>query len=156
MQVQSSSFDLVTKAWSAPFASQADSSRTLVLAFGASEVLQEPECVAQLARAYPKSIVVGCSSAGEIHGTSIRDRSLAVSVTKFARTDLVLAALDVAAPSDSFMTGQTLAKKLASKPGLRGVLILSEGLNVNGSDLVRGVNSVLDESVVVTGGLSGD
>ena len=35
-------------------------------------------------------------------------------------------------------------------------LILSEGLNVNGSELVRGVNAVLDESIVVAGGLSGD
>jgi len=49
-----------------------------------------------------------------------------------------------------------LAKRLVAKPGLRGVLILSEGLHVNGSELIRGLNAVLDESIVVTGGLSGD
>ena len=38
-------------------------------------------------------------------------------------------------------------------PALRTVFVLSEGLHVNGSELVRGFASVLPESVVVTGGL---
>jgi hypothetical protein len=54
-----------------------------------------------------------------------------------------------------FTAGRDLARKL-DRPGLRGVLVLSEGLRVNGSQLVKGLNSVLPESVVVTGGLSGD
>jgi hypothetical protein len=108
-------------------------------------------------KAYPKSIVVGCSSAGEIHGTTVKDKSLSVSVAKFEKTDLALASFEVDGPADSFTTGQSLAKKLsAAKPGLRAIMILSEGLNVNGSELVRGVNSVLDDSIIVTGGLSGD
>jgi anti-anti-sigma regulatory factor len=156
MQVQSFAFDLESKVWSAPLSSQADSPRTLVLAFGATEIAERPECIAQLAKAYPRSIVIGCSSAGEIHGTTVRDGSLAVSVTKFERTDLMLASLDVATAADSFATGQALAKKLSAKAGLRGVMVLSEGLAVNGSELVRGLNSVLDETVVVAGGLSGD
>jgi anti-anti-sigma regulatory factor len=154
--VSSFSYDLDGKKWSIGGFPELDSPRTLVLAFGAPEIIGEAESLAQLARAYPKSIIVGCSSAGEIHGTSIRDRSLSVSVARFEKTDLTLASLEVDGPADSFTTGQALAKKLAAKPGLRGVMILSEGLNVNGSELVRGINSTLDDTVVVTGGLSGD
>jgi hypothetical protein len=44
----------------------------------------------------------------------------------------------------------------AARPGLRAVFVLSEGLTVNGSELVRGFNSALDPSVLVTGGLAGD
>jgi hypothetical protein len=36
------------------------------------------------------------------------------------------------------------------------VMLFSDGLNVNGSELVRGLNSVLGQDVIVTGGLAGD
>jgi hypothetical protein len=39
---------------------------------------------------------------------------------------------------------------------LRAVLVYSDGLKVNGSELVRGLSSVLPASVVITGGLAGD
>ena len=39
---------------------------------------------------------------------------------------------------------------------LKAIFILSEGLDVNGSELVRGINSVVPVDVVVTGGLAGD
>jgi hypothetical protein len=41
-------------------------------------------------------------------------------------------------------------------PGLRAVFVLSDGLHVNGSRLAAGMNDVLPDSVVVTGGLAGD
>jgi hypothetical protein len=39
---------------------------------------------------------------------------------------------------------------------LKGILVFSDGLRVNGSELVRGLNSEVSTSVVVTGGLAGD
>ena len=156
MHSQAVSFDLATRTWDQPALPALDSPRTLVLAFGAPELIDDPRVFAELARAYPRSLIVGCSSAGEIHGTAVRDHSLAVSVTRFDKTELQLAALEVQAAADSFSTGSQLAGKLAARPGLRGVLVLSEGLSVNGSELIRGLNSVLPDSVVVTGGLSGD
>ena len=156
MAVESFAYDLDHGVWSVSSFPDLDSPRTLVLAFGAPEVMGNADAIAQLAKAYPRSIVMGCSSAGEIHGTTVRDKSISVTVARFEKTDLVMTSMDVAGPGDSFSTGQTLAKKLAARPGLRGVLVLSEGLNVNGSELVRGLNSALDESVVVAGGLSGD
>src|SRR5690606_16398565 len=41
-------------------------------------------------------------------------------------------------------------------PELRHVFVLSDGLNVNGSELASGLASVLPRQVAVTGGLSGD
>ena len=156
MLVESLSFDLDTSRWSRAAMPALDSPRTLVLAFGAPEIADGATALADLAKAYPRSVVVGCSSAGEIHGTTIRDRSLSVTVTRFDKTDLMLAWMEVPTAAESFGVGQALAKKLLARIGLRGVLVLSEGLGVNGSELVRGLNSALDESIVVTGGLSGD
>jgi hypothetical protein len=39
---------------------------------------------------------------------------------------------------------------------LCGVFVLSDGLAVNGSELVKGLNSALPSNVVITGGLAGD
>ncbi|WP_437278176.1 FIST N-terminal domain-containing protein [Sorangium sp. So ce375] len=148
-------YDRDTKKWSVRALPVLDSERTLVLAFGAPELLDDPGAIRELRRAYPRSHVLGCSSAGEIAGTSVRDGTLTVAVARFERTTLATAQVEVASASASFAAGQALARKL-ERPGLRGVLVLSEGLGVNGSQLVRGMNAVLPESVVVTGGLSGD
>ncbi len=156
MQSHALSFDLSSGSWYPAVLPAVDSPRTLVIAFGAPELIDQPGALAQLAKHYPRSLIVGCSSAGEIHGATIRDRSLSVSVTKFDRTDLQLASLEVRSIADSYRAGYQLAKRLSARAGLRGVLVLSDGLHVNGSELIRGINSVLDDSVVVTGGLSGD
>ena len=155
MQSHALSYDLTSSKWAESLPAL-DSPRTLVLGFGAPEMIDSPAAFGELAKQYPRSLVIGCSSAGEIHGTTVRDHSLSVTVTKFDKTDLQLASLEVRSAADSFTAGSQLAKRLATKPGLRGVLILSEGLHVNGSELIRGLNDVLDDGVVVTGGLSGD
>src|SRR6185295_3611274 len=156
MRVETITYDAAKSAWSLPgFPAALDSDRTLVVAFGAPELIEQPKPLKDLKAAFPRAKVVGCSSAGEIAGTSVRDHSLSVAVAKFDHTDLQVASLEVTSSAQSFTAGQSLAKQLA-KPGLRAVFVLSEGLDVNGSELVRGLNSVLDPSVVVTGGLSGD
>ncbi|WP_437334586.1 FIST N-terminal domain-containing protein [Sorangium sp. So ce394] len=155
MRLATFSFSRATGKWSVRALPALDSDRTLVLVFGAPEFLDDPGAIRELRRAYPRSHMVGCSSAGEIAGTAVRDGTLSVAVARFERTTLSAAQVEVASASGSFAAGQALARKL-DRPGLRGVLVLSEGLGVNGSQLVAGLNAVLPESVVVTGGLSGD
>lgn len=151
MDVRTVSFD--GKAWSEALPAL-DSERTLVLVFGASELDDPRAALAELARAYPSSHVVGCSSAGEIFGTKVFDDSLAVAVARFEHSSLATAYASVETAGDSHAAGQAIARALA-KPGLRAILLLSDGLNVNGSELVRGVSEV-GKDVVVTGGLAGD
>jgi hypothetical protein len=144
-----------SKSWSVRALPGIDSDRTLVLVFGATEFLDDPGAIRELRRAYPRSHMIGCSSAGEIAGTTVRDGTLSVAVARFEKTTLATASVEVSDAAESFAAGQALARKL-DQPGLRGVLVLSEGLGVNGSQLIRGLNTVLPETVVVTGGLSGD
>jgi serine/threonine protein kinase len=154
-QVASSAYLLPRKAWTSPLPTALDSERTLVLAFGASELLDEPGPLAELARAFPQSQLIGCSTSGEISGTEVFDHSVSVAVVRFAHTELASATISVSDAAQSFSAGEALAREL-DRPGLRAVFVLSEGLKVNGSELVRGFNSSLDPSVVVTGGLAGD
>lgn len=154
-QVASCAYLLPRRTWTSPLPTALDSERTLVLAFGATELLDEPGPLTELARAFPQSQLLGCSTSGEISGTEVFDHSLSVAVVRFAHTELASATISVTDAAQSFSAGEALARKL-DRQGLRAVFVLSEGLKVNGSELVRGFNSVLDPSVVVTGGLAGD
>jgi hypothetical protein len=132
-----------------------DSERTLVVAFGAPEFGAETRPFDDLRRAFPTSRIVGCSTAGEIIGTDLRDGSVVVAVARFDSSTLRTASAAVGSAEGSFAAGQDIAHQLED-PALRGVLVLSDGLTVNGSELVRGLNAVLPPAVVITGGLAAD
>ncbi|MEW6734540.1 MAG: FIST N-terminal domain-containing protein, partial [Acidobacteriota bacterium] len=123
--------------------------------FGGPDFLEKPKSIQELVMSYPQSYLIGCSTAGEIFGIEVIDNSLVVAVIQFEQTTIDTAVISITAPESSYQTGNALAKRLL-RPDLRGLMILSDGIQVNGSELVRGLNSILPESVVVTGGLAGD
>jgi hypothetical protein len=127
----------------------------LVFAFGGREVCEEGRALAEVVAAYPDAEIVGCSTAGEICGTQVADNSLVVTALQFSTTTTRCARVRIAGPADSFSAGTQLAGALADDR-LVHVVVFSEGLRVNGSDLVQGIASALPPNVTVTGGLSGD
>lgn len=142
-------------AWSVALAPALDSPSTLVLAFGGSGFGGEPGPLDELARAYPSSQILGCSTSGEIFGTDLADDSVVAAVVRFTHTRLRRSEIAVDGDIDSAAAGQAIAAELMADD-LRGVFLLGDGVHVNGSALVRGLNAVLPESVVVTGGMAGD
>lgn len=154
MEVVTSSYKLAHHGWSAPLPS-IDSDQTLVVFFGAPEVKSSPGVIGELRRRYPKAVMIGCSTSGEIGEGDVSDGSVSVAVARFEATNLQLATAEVSDPAESFSVGALLARKLMS-PDLRAIFVLSEGLQVNGSELVRGLNSAVGRNVVITGGLAGD
>lgn len=141
--------------WNEPLDGSLNSTSTLVFAFGSSGIGPDETAVRDLATAFPDSHVIGCSTAGEILGSLVMDGSLVVAVMKLERTRVASATAPVRGPQDSRLAGRLLAEQLVG-PSLKAVFVLSDGLNVNGSDLVAGLNEVLPKDVVVTGGLAGD
>jgi len=139
----------------APSKRCASPDHTLVVVFGASDLAHAPESIGQVARAWSAAPLIGCSTSGEIYGSQIKDGTLVGAAIEFDRTTVRFASAPVRSSADSHTAGAAIAGQLLA-PGLRGVLVLSDGLHVNGSELVRGLNSILPESVVVTGGLAGD
>jgi hypothetical protein len=147
-------FRFAQGAWSQAFP-PLDSSNSMVIAFAAPMFHDRPELFAELRRAYPQSTLIGCSTSGEIDQTRVRDESITVAVVRFDATRVRHAATKLASALESFDAGARLADELRADD-LRAVIVLSEGLKVNGSELVRGINSRLSDRVVVTGGLAGD
>ena len=132
-----------------------DSEHTLVMVFASPEYLDQPAALWELFAAYPQSKIVGCSTAGEIMGPLVNDTSLSVAVMQFERSKVELASAEIEHAESSYAVGAELAQRLNSRQ-LSAVFILSDGLHVNGSELVKGFNSVLPPSVIMTGGLAGD
>lgn len=141
--------------WSVPAFPELDSPQTLVVVFGAPEYIDGPAPLAQLFAAYPSSHWIGCSTAGEIAGPNVRDASLTVAVMRLERSRVAVASAKIGHAGESRAAGADLIRQL-DPHGLRAVFLLSDGLGVNGSELVKGVNSGLMANVVVTGGLAAD
>ncbi len=127
----------------------------LVLVFGSTALLGDSTNFSAIRAAFLDAVIVGCSTAGEISGTSMQDDTLVVTVVNFEHTGLHLSKVNIDGPSQSYTTGQQLVQSLPTQ-GLAHVLVFSDGLKVNGTDLVRGMKENLPPSVEVTGGLSAD
>ena len=141
--------------WSRALPAELDGPQTLVLAFGAPLYAQQAETLQALRDALPQAVQVGCSTAGEIFEGEVRDDTLSVAVIRFASTELVRAVTPVADREDSAAAGQRLAAQL-HRPGLRAVLLFSEGVQVNGTALVDALTRHLPPDVAIFGGLAGD
>lgn len=127
----------------------------LVLAFGATARLRSAPLLADVHAAFPEAVVVGCSTAGEIEDVSVHDDSLVVTAVTFDDTIVRGSQLPCRNPAESRDVGRRLGETLRSDD-LAHVLVFSAGLQVNGSDLARGLCSVMPDGVSVTGGLAGD
>lgn len=133
----------------------------LVLAFSATAPLVQGEVLADLRRRYPGAILCACSTAGEIAGTRVLEGSTIATAVKFGSSRV--RAAQVRLPDlepDSFAAGRELALALQGGDPPAGdlvhLLVLSDGLCVNGSELACGLTSALPAGITVTGGLSGD
>jgi hypothetical protein len=142
-------------AWSTPLPAGMDSPQTLVLAFGARALIDDPLPLQELAAAFPQATLLGCSSAGEINARQVGDDGLSVLIARFAHTRLQRARTTIADRNDSYAAGARLAAQLPAA-GLRAVFMLSDGLAVNGTALLRGLGAVLPADVAVSGGMAGD
>ena len=110
--------------------------------------------IANLRSAYPDSLLFGCSTAGEILGNQVHDDSVVITALRFQSTTARLIQVDMT-DKDSYMAGVHISSTLVDKD-LRHILVLSDGLNVNGAELVNGLHSYVDNNVSITGGLAGD
>ena len=128
----------------------------LVLYFGATALLEPGSApLAELRQHFPDAVVAGCSTAGEIFGGTVRDDSLAALCIEFATTRVRAEAIVVTAAAESSAAATELGRRLTA-PDLRHVLVLSDGLSVNGTTLTSGFRTALPAHVSVTGGLAGD
>ena len=143
------------KEWTLNTSTLGDHQPQLVLIFGSPAALQTKENIDWLRTKYPQANLLGCSSAGEICGDKVLDDTLVSTAIYFENSSISLVEAQVNGPEESYQVGKSLASKLATAD-LKHTLVLSDGIKVNGSELVKGLRDGLPVNVDVTGGLAGD
>jgi len=128
---------------------------SLIFIFGGREALLACEPIQNLMNWFPDAIIAGCSTSGEITGTRVTENALNITLIEFLDTQLIFKEANINDFGNAHDAGKFLAEQLPVEH-LKHVFVLSEGLNVNGTELVNGLRGALPEGVNVTGGLAGD
>lgn len=138
--------------WSKPFPSL-DSENTLVVVFAAHEYCDAPEPLLEICNYFPESKIIGCSSPVVICDGSLLEGVIAVGIIRFENTQIRLFSASINAFEESHAAGQQLGKQLTD-PDLKGVLIFSDGVTTEATELVRGLQARLPPDVTIAGGLA--
>lgn len=147
--------------WDLPTVSLAEAQ--LVLLFGDTYSLKSEGVLERICADYSQALLLGCSTAGEIQDTRVLDGHIVLTALAFDRCPLRFAEVELSHTGTSYDAGRFLADSLPHQIEqksevlkLRHVFVLSDGLQVNGSELVSGLTSGLPETVTITGGLAAD
>ncbi|MDG2246506.1 MAG: FIST C-terminal domain-containing protein [Flavobacteriales bacterium] len=127
----------------------------LILGFGDVDMLANEQIYSSLKEDYANALVVLVSTAGEICHDQVNDQTVVANALQFEKTTIEHVQINISDYDNSEEAGETLASKLPHE-GLKHVLIVSDGISVNGDELAKGLNNKLDPSVLVTGGLAAD
>ena len=127
----------------------------LVLIFGSVARMTDPALLPQLSKNLAGVAQVGCTTSGEISATGVTDDSLVITAVRFKSPDFRIANVACGGMGDSASAGQRLAAALAGED-LHSILVLGQGVNINGSALIAGITTGVGPKVILTGGLAGD
>ncbi len=127
----------------------------VILIFGATAVITGQPCIEELQQAFPEALMLGCSTGGEITGTTVSDDCLVAAVISLASSFAKGHVVSINDHADSEAAAKALAMKFPQE-GLRHLFVLADGILTNGSEIVRGLNIILPETIPVTGGMAGD
>lgn len=128
---------------------------SLVFYFGSRQSLSCGARYDDLRRMFPSAHIVGCSTGGQINNSDVNDDEIVAAAIHFDATTLRLCRREISDATQSRDCGEAIGRALRADD-LAGVFILSDGLNVNGSELVAGITGAIGAKIPLTGGLAGD
>ncbi|TAG46529.1 MAG: hypothetical protein EAZ30_12405 [Betaproteobacteria bacterium] len=129
---------------------------TLVIAYcGSSWASAEPTLTALRAK-LPQAVLVGTSTAGHFGAApDIYDEPIMLQFIGFAFGEIRAVSAQMPAISSAAELASSLSQRLAG-PSLRGLLILTDGSQMDGAAFISSVAASLGEQVAVAGGMAGD
>ncbi|MFV8347468.1 FIST signal transduction protein [Flavobacterium sp. ZB4P13] len=127
----------------------------LIIGFGSRELLSQDNSFNEIRIKFPNAQIALCSSAGEIFENEVLDNTISLVALQFKSTSLETTQVRIDDYSSSFEAGKALVQNLVQE-NLKLLFVLSDGGKVNGSELVKGMNFLKNNEVLITGGLAGD
>lgn len=126
----------------------------LVFVFGAIKRFSDAKLGEYMKSRYPSAQIIGCSTSGEINPSGVFDDSLQITAVLWEKTRQQVTHTKMHGMQNSFESGQNLARQLKTDD-LRALVVISDGLHVNGSELLEGFRQVLGD-IPIVGGMAGD
>jgi hypothetical protein len=126
----------------------------LVLTFGSISQFSDAKLAKKLRQRFPEAQIVGCSSSGEISAKGAVDDSLQITAIQWEKSQQKVLSTKMNDMQNSFDVAVSLAHQLKAE-GLKTILLFTDGLHVNGSELLDGFQSVLG-NIPIVGGMAGD
>jgi hypothetical protein len=127
----------------------------LVFVFAHTAFFKNHAGILEVRSLYPSAILAGCSTSGEIADTEVHEGSISLTAVHFDSTEVRAFTQKIESPSESFETGQKLGN-LFDTTDLAYVMLLTDGLVVNGTKLLAGLRASALVNIEVTGGMAGD
>ena len=127
----------------------------LVLAFGNRELISQQHLRKQIQQNFPNASLVGCTTSGEIQGVDLHNDTLCLTAIEFNSTTVKVCSQSVSEAGSTLELGQKLIESLQADD-LKHVFVISDGQQVNGTELIEGITPHLPKNVLVTGGMAGD
>jgi hypothetical protein len=127
----------------------------LVFVFGSVANFTDASFSPTMKSCFGNATVIGCTTAGEISNKGVTDNSAVFTAIHFNKAEFKSAKTKLNGADKCFDTGVELANSLKG-PNLKGIFLLGQGVNVNGTPLVDGIRKVVGDQVQITGGLAGD
>ena len=127
----------------------------LVFIFGDTAIIETKNVYAQVRTLYPQSHILIATNAGTILGKDLLDSTLSLAALYFEKTRIWYAETTIDDIHKSRDVGARLAEFLPTTD-LRHAFVVSDGVGVNGSQLVEGINATIPNTIAVTGALAAD
>ncbi len=127
----------------------------IVIVFAERTLLENNNLLYTLKENFVNANVLTCSTAGEINNKEVADNTAICVAISFEKTKYNFATGNIKSHKNSFELGKSTAAKLPAKD-LKYILVISDGGLVNGDELITGIQSVIDDSVLISGGMAGD
>ncbi|OUD37462.1 FIST signal transduction protein [Flavobacterium sp. FPG59] len=129
----------------------------LVLVFGNRLLLANSEVLQDIRNEFPYEDLVFGSTSGEISGSSVNDDSISVVAIEFEKSSFIVKRDNILDHNkDAKLLGEHLYEQMP-KENLKHLFVLSEGSFVNGSSLISGLETNMEDSgLSITGGMCGD
>jgi hypothetical protein len=127
----------------------------LVLSFGILEKVGDKQHYNYLRAQYPNANIVMASDCGQIIKDEGFNDTVVSNALQFENAACKAINFNIKNFEDSYILGKNITTEFDTED-LKLILVIADGILVNGSDLVSGIRENAAENIIITGGLAGD
>lgn len=128
----------------------------LVLVFAHRFLLENKVFIDEIKKEFPYEHIVFGSTSGEIIKDEVLEDSVVVTAMEFEKSNFIIKTENIIDYNkDAEALGEALYQQMPNE-NLKHLFVLSEGSFVNGSSLIKGLESRKDLKISLTGGMCGD